>query len=132
MYLTYTEYTELGYKSVSEDEYDQLEMIAEDTFDFETAAFYKQHDLDNDDFTFRKLQFKRAMAIQINYMKESGVTSVEMFNNTLGSMSIGRTSLSKGGNAASNSGSSKQSLLTNDARNVLYHTGLLYKGVDWR
>lgn len=131
MYLTYTEYTELGYKSVSEDEYDQFEMIAEDTFDFETAAFYKQHDLDNDDFTFRKLQFKRAMAIQINYMKESGVTSVETLNNTLSSMSIGRTSLSKGGSPKNGSDSSKTSLLTSDARNVLYHTGLLYKGVGY-
>ncbi|MHC9533145.1 hypothetical protein ACVPPR_07275 [Dellaglioa sp. L3N] len=131
MYLTYAEYTELGYKNVNENEYDQFEMIAEDTLDFETSAFYKRNDLEKDSFTFRRNQFKRAMAIQINYMNESGFTSVEMLNSTLSSMSIGRTSLSKGGSSSNGSDGSKTSLITSDAKNVLYHTGLLYKGVGY-
>lgn len=131
MYLTYAEYTELSYKNINEDEYDRFEIIAEDTLDFETSAFYKRNDLEKDSFIFRRNQFKRAIAIQINYMKESGFTSVEMLNSTLSSMSIGRTSVSKSGSPKNGSDGSKTSLLTSDARNVLYHTGLLYKGVGY-
>ena len=131
MYLTYDEYSNMGKPAITEKDFNELVAIAADTLDFETMAFYRFHDLETDKVVYRKEQFKKAMAYQIAYMQTNGIKTVAELNSPVTSVSLGRTSVSGGNIAGSNADSSARSLMTQDVKMLLYHTGLLYKGVRY-
>ena len=127
-YLTFGGYHEYGYAEIdNEKEFNSFLLKASDFIDSQTRSFYQFHSLDEDNIEFRKKQFKKAVALQINHMYESGATSTYEMN-TPQSWSIGRTSVSQ---MARNTDSSHgpQSIICDDAILALSGTGLLCRGL---
>lgn len=129
-YLTYEEYNDLGFSKVDETEFEELIRKASDVIDDVTGFFYKHNDFIND-HEFRRNQFKKAVAAQIEYFNELGGTTTESINKTPQSFSAGRTSVSMGGRNQT-TGHERKTLLSNDAIGYLRWTGLLYTGVAIR
>lgn len=125
-YLTHGEYMAMEtFASVRLDEFPKLLNVASDVIDNITNHYYEAYPIEEDLNVFRKNQFLKAVACQIGYLKEVGASSTNGVNNNPQSVSIGRTTVSKGN---STSAQVSKSLLTNDAVNYLYPTGLLYSG----
>lgn len=125
-YLTFDKYTNFGYKAVTSDEFDRLVVRASDVVDVYSRQFYKFHDL-NTDVDFRKNQFKKAIAVQLEYMATIGAISTAEINNPT-SWSLDGISVSNGNNKLTDDGTSI-SLISQDALEMLSETGLLYRGV---
>lgn len=89
-YLTEAEF--LGYGHDKIDNFDKLLTIAENTVDMYTYYFYHSTDFETD-YLIRKDVFKRAIAQQITYLNNSGITNSESKQLAL-EMKIGRTSVS--------------------------------------
>lgn len=122
-YLTYEEYKEFGFSEIDETEFNQLLPRASDVLDSVTRYFYKQNELDKD-IEFRKVQFKKALAIQIEYFHDIGATTSHGINNPL-SVQIGRTQVSQG---VANQQKSNN-VVSEDVYMYLQGTGLLYRGI---
>lgn len=73
-YLTFPEYQKFGYQEVTEDDFKRLVVRASDVIDIRTRNFYRFHDLESD-IEFRKNQFKKAIALQIERMAILGAVS---------------------------------------------------------
>lgn len=128
MYLTYSEYMNLGFAEMDEAEYNRLLKKASDVVDGVTRNFYKLNSI-QDDVDFRRDQFKKAIGAQIEYFYEMGATNShglnEPTNVTIGRTSIGRTSI--GRNSGSNA--PQNGLISPDVFLYLQDTGLLYAGI---
>lgn len=129
-YLTFEEYKDLGFKSMDETEFRELIRKASDIIDDVTGFFYKHNDFIND-HEFRRNQFKKAVAAQIEYFNELGGTTTESINKTPQAFSAGRTSVSMGGRNQT-TGHEQKTLISKDAIGYLRWTGLLYTGVAIR
>ena len=129
-YLTYQEYLNFGFSEIEESEFDRLLKKASDVVDSVTRSFYKFNDL-SDDVPFRREQFKKAVAAQIEYFHDMGATSSHGINEP-GHVQIGRTSISQGGRNSSGQDESKNNLVSNDVYVYLSDTGLLYRGIGVR
>ena len=125
-YLTFDEYTNFGYKAATSDEFYRLVVRASDVVDVYSRQFYKFHDL-NTDVDFRKNQFKKAIAVQLEYMATIGAVSTAEINSPT-SWSLDGISVSNGNNKLTDDGTSI-SLISQDALEMLSETGLLYRGV---
>ncbi|MCS5465556.1 hypothetical protein NWO25_19270 [Enterococcus lactis] len=75
-YLTHDEYLKSGFNKVSVSEFDDLEKCAARQLNRVTGDFYMRHSLADDTFKYRVDKFKIAMAVQIEYLKSVGVTSL--------------------------------------------------------
>src|SRR5690606_1012167 len=93
-YLTYEEYKELSFEPFDGTEFDRLLKRASDAIDSVTRHFYKFNNL-SEDVPFRRDQFKKAVAAQIEYFHEMGATNTHGLNEPQ-SVQIGRTSVSSG------------------------------------
>jgi|SRR5690625_1497814 len=122
-YLTYQEFTELGFPEIEETEFNKLLPKASDEIDNVTRSFYEFNDI-NDDVEFRRIRFKKAVAAQIQYFHDMGATSSHEINNPL-SVQIGRTQMSQG---VANQ-KKTNTVVSEDAINYLSGTGLLYRGI---
>lgn len=117
-YLTHEEYKEFGYSEIQEEDFEKLIARACDYLDVQTRNFYHLNDLDTD-IEFRRTKFKKAVALQAEYMHVTGaLTSYDI--NTPQSWSIGRTSVTEA--------YSGRSIICDDAIAMLSGTGLLYRG----
>lgn len=125
-YLTFPEYQKFGYQEVTEDDFKRLVIRASDVIDIRTRNFYRFHDLESD-IEFRKNQFKKAIAVQVEYMATIGAVSTAEINNPT-SWSLDGISVSNGNNKLTDDGTSI-SLISQDALEILNETGLLYRGV---
>lgn len=125
-YLTFPEYQKFGYQEVTEDDFKRLVVRASDVIDIRTRNFYRFHDLESD-IEFRKNQFKKAIAVQVEYMATIGAVSTAEINNPT-SWSLDGISVSNGNNKLTDDGTSI-SLISQDALEILNETGLLYRGV---
>lgn len=124
-YLTYAEFKDMGLMAVPEDRFDGLLMRASMVLDQATRRYYQRHNL-ADDYSMRQTAFKQALALQIEYMFQFGVTTLEGRKQAqITSQSIGNTTISTSGN----SDTPATTLLSDDAKLALTGTGLLYKGV---
>ena len=124
-YLTYQEYIDFGFSKIEESEFDRLLKKASDAVDGVTRHFYKFNNLAND-VPFRQEQFKKAVAAQIEYFHDMGVTSSHGLEEP-STVTIGRTTLSEG---SRNSNTAPQrSLISKDVFFYLKDTGLLYRGL---
>lgn len=123
MYLTYSEYMNLGFAEMDEAEYNRLLKKASDVVDGVTRNFYKFNSI-QDDVDFRRDQFKKAIGAQIEYFYEMGATNSHGLNEPT-NVTIGRTSISR------NSGSNapQNGLISPDVFLYLQDTGLLYAGI---
>ncbi|WP_339011324.1 hypothetical protein VNN36_06330 [Lactococcus garvieae] len=125
-YLTYDEYKKFGYQEVTEEEFKRLVVRASDFIDIRTRNFYRFHDLETD-IEFRATQFKKAIALQIEYMSTIGAVSTADINNPT-SWSLDGVSVSNGNSRLMDDGTAI-SIISADAMEVLSETGLLYRGV---
>lgn len=125
-YLTYDEYKKFGYQEVTEEEFKRLVVRASDFIDIRTRNFYRFHDLETD-IEFRATQFKKAIALQIEYMSTIGAISTADINNPT-SWSLDGVSVSNGNSRLMDDGTAI-SIISEDAMEVLSETGLLYRGV---
>lgn len=123
-YLTFKEWKEFGFADLEEKEFERLEKKAAIALDNETRYFYLKHNLDSDS-AIRRLAFKRAMALTIEQMFNTGITSLAD-KLALSSISLGRTSIS-----VSKDSLAKFSLVPVEAIHLLSSVGLLYKGVPY-
>nr|DAL94039.1 MAG TPA: Head Tail Connector Protein [Caudoviricetes sp.] len=130
-YLTHEEYKELGFSKVSDEKvFDELEQYAERQLNRVTGDFYMKNSLSDDTFKYRVDKFKIAMAVQIEYLKSVGVTSLsDLLNASPSSVSVGRMRIESGNTNAATVG---RTMVATEAYNELIYTGLLYKGVDYR
>lgn len=126
-YLTYAEYKTYGFNEVSEEEFNRLLPKASDAIDSVTRYFYSFNNILDDKSSFRREQFKKSVASQIEYFDEMGATTVQGMREP-GSVTIGRTSMSTGSRSASKE--VVNSLLSDGAITYLAPTGLLYGGVS--
>ena len=123
-YLTYTEYLGFGCADFTADEFEKLVLKASGYIDSQTRDFYQFNDLEAD-IPYRRDKFKKAIALQIEYMYLSGASS-SYEANTPQTWSIGRTSVSE-----SNTGRNEApSIISDDAILALSGSGLLYRGVS--
>ena len=126
-YLTFTEYEELGYTSLEEDDFNNLIAKASTFIDSQTRDFYHYNDLETD-IEYRKTKFKKAVALQVEYMHQSGATSTYDAN-TPQSWSIGRTSVSEASRYSNTGRNEAPSIICEDAVLALSGSGLLFRGV---
>lgn len=124
--LSQKEFQELTSKSTSAD-FDTLEKAAENMINPLTRMYYERNSIDEDTDTNRVNWFKKALALQIEYMDDIGATSTyEMAQKDIKSVSIDGTSVS--------TGTSPTDSATNGVYNLaleyLFYTGLLYRGVS--
>lgn len=129
-YLTYEEYNKLGFTEVEETEFNKLIEKAGDAVDSVTRHFYKFNDIE-DDVPFRREQFKKAVACQIEYFHDMGATSSHGLNEP-STVQIGRTSMSKGSRNSSGQNEQQNKLVSDDVYMYLSGTGLLYRGIGVR
>jgi hypothetical protein len=122
-YLTYEEYQSFGFVELEESEFNRLLPKASDVVDGVTRHFYKFNNLD-DDVPFRREQFKKAVACQIEYFHDKGATSTHELNTPL-TVNLGRTQVSTG----EANQKKVNTLVAPDVYMYLRDTGLLYRGV---
>lgn len=121
-YLTYEEYTSFGYEDVDATEFKDLVEKAGDFMDLQTRNFYQINPIDEDPSDFRRTKFKKAVALQIDYMHQVGATTASEMSSPQ-SWSVDGMSVSAGGSNASTS------IISEDAIWALSGTGLLYRGL---
>lgn len=97
---------------------------ASDVIDIRTRNFYRFHDLESD-IEFRKNQFKKAIALQIEKMAILGAVSTAEIDSPT-NWSLDGVSVTNGGSGAS--GDNAMSIVSDDALELLSMTGLLYRG----
>lgn len=125
-YITLEDYKELGFAEI--DDFSDLRQRAEMAVDLYTNYFYQNNSLE-DDFPPRKHAVKLAIANQIRYLNETGILTAED-KYSLGSLSIGRTTVNYGGSGSSPAKveASKYNLAL-DTMNLLKSVGFGYRGV---
>lgn len=127
MYLTQEEFTSMGFQPT--DDFWRLYPRASTMIDLYTNNFYSHHDFE-EDFEPRKKAVKQAVALQIAYMDDTGITSAEDKQH-LANISIGRTSVSYGGSGSTRASNKTPYGLTLDALNLLNSAGFGYRGVSY-
>lgn len=123
-YLTFPEYQKFGYQEVTEDDFKRLVVRASDVIDIRTRNFYRFHDLESD-VEFRKNQFKKAIALQIERMAILGAVSTAEIDSPT-NWSLDGVSVTNG--SSGSSGDNTTSIVSDDALELLSMTGLLYRG----
>ncbi|WP_195589336.1 head-tail connector protein [Lactobacillus paragasseri] len=112
---------------VPDADFDKLEKAAEIMINPLTGMYYELHSIDEDTDINRVNWFKKALALQIQYMSDIGASSTyEMAQKDVKSVSIDGTSVS--------TGTSPTDSATNGVYNLaleyLFYTGLLYGGIS--
>lgn len=127
-YLTHEEYQSFGYESIEKDDFDKIIEKAGDFLDVETRSFYRINPIDEDPSVFRREKFKKAVALQVEYMYQTGANSTAEINSpqswSLDGMSV--TEASRYSNTGKNEA---PSIVSEDAIRMLSGTGLLYRGL---
>lgn len=125
-YLTYQEYIDLGFPEIGEAEFNKLLPKASDVIDSVTRSFYKFNDIEQD-VPFRREQFKKAIAAQVQYFHDMGGTSSHELE-VAETVTIGRTTVSSARGNSSNE-TKTNSIISHDALMYLRDAGFLYNGV---
>lgn len=124
-YLNYEEYKNLGFTDIEETEFERLLKRASDVIDGITRYFYRFNDIEKD-VPFRREQFKKAIAAQIEYFYEMGATNTHGLQEP-STVTIGRTTLSEG--SRNSQTAPRNDLISEDVYFYLRDTGLLYRGL---
>ncbi|MCL1948595.1 MAG: hypothetical protein FWF59_02535 [Turicibacter sp.] len=127
-YLSFREYEGFGFQSMDELDFKQLLPRAVEVLDFVTQHFYQFTPLETD-VEFRKRQFKKAVAVQIQYFHELGQVTTAGMNAAPQSVKIGRTQISLDSAFSSVGMNKRHGLVCPDVYVYLQATGLLSRGV---
>lgn len=127
-YLTYGEYKEFGFTHLEETKFDELIKKAGDVVDSVTRHFYKFNDIE-EDVPFRRNQFKKAVAAQVEYFNEVGSTTTEGINSSPNTFQAGRTMVSNVSRRDEGGAVESKSMVAEDTFMYLRDTGLLYAGI---
>lgn len=128
-YLTEEEYKGMGFAEIGGSfSFDNLLMRASAVLDNLTRNYYTFTSFD-DDYEWRVDKFKQAIGLQIEYFVQNEATSTSQLNDRPMSVTMGRTSVSRGGKAQTLEGS-EVTLQCPDVPMILEGTGLLYRGVN--
>ena len=137
--LSYDTYTQLGFKALTQEQFEKQVAIAQTLVENITNQFYadgSEHTIENDlnstdSFIKRRaLIYEKAICMQCEFAQEYGATPAEQTSGAINSVHIGNASISYNKNATIGNftyGNSGVSML---AYNILYPTGLLYSGVS--
>lgn len=112
---------------VPDADFDKLEKAAEIMINPLTGMYYELHSIDEDTDINRVNWFKKALALQIQYMSDIGASSTyEMAQKDVKSVSIDGTSVS----TSTSPTDSATNGVYNLALEYLFYTGLLYRGIS--
>lgn len=125
-YLTYEEYTSFGYEDVDAAEFSKMVEKAGDFMDLQTRNFYQINPIEEDPSDFRRTKFKKAVALQIDYMHQVGAATASEMSSPQ-SWSVDGMSVSVGSSGGDSDSSA--SIISEDAIWALSGTGLLYRGL---
>ena len=128
MNLTYEEYKNIIGGELTEDDFNKLLPKAKITIGNYTRNFYKFTEFESD-HDYRKSQVKAALAFQVDYFKEMGVTSHEGMNKSPQSVSLGRTSITQSSSRVADNNRSI-AVISHESVMALQGTGLLNRGVS--
>lgn len=126
-YLTYSEYKTFTAEPVLEPEFDKLILRAEAAINTLIRYYYDGMTFEND-FDWRKKAVKSAVAFQIDYYHEAGVSSQKGLTDTPQQVTLGRTTITREFRSGSEA-KGKASFVCQESVNALTNTGLLYRGV---
>lgn len=125
-YLTFDEYASYGFSTI--DNFESIEANAESQFDAITQSYYVKNSIADDTDTDRVAIFKKALALQCDFVAKTGITSpTDLVDKAVKSISIGRTSITRSQDYTAVVDSS--SGICYSALNLLGQTGLLFRGV---
>src|SRR5690625_3926254 len=113
-YLTSNEYKEMGFRDLTDVEFNKLLPKASAVLDNITSHFYQNVDIKEDN-GWRVRQFKRALGSQIEYFSILGATTTEEINSSPHSFTAGRTSVSNSSRYNTSGENEKKPLLADDA-----------------
>ena len=117
----------MGSTKVSEEKFKELEPYAANFLDQITMDHYQLNDLSDDSDAYRVRKFKKAMALEVEYLSTAGATSLsEALMSSPTSVSVGPMRLE-----TQNSGSATvgRTMVSLEAYRALTRTGLLYRGL---
>lgn len=123
MYITELDYEHL-IRTSAPSNFEELAVRAGDVLDVVTRHYFKRYPLDD---SFVSQQFKKAVAYQIQYYEDIGITTMEEVNNQPDSVRIGDTTVSYS-RMNSTAKTQRKSTISDDALDLLAGTGLLYRG----
>lgn len=124
--LTYEKYSELSAVGMQPADFDRYIGSAENVISVVTRRFYEFNDFASD-AEWRRNAYLRAIVEQVDYFGEMGATSMEAIKAQPQSVTIGRTSISKGSKGSAGV-QEDRSLLSFGSELALQGTGLLYRG----
>ncbi|MGX6979115.1 hypothetical protein ACWN8V_07630 [Vagococcus elongatus] len=128
-YLAEEEYKKMGFAEISDPfSFRDLLFKAGLILDNITRDYYQFVSF-NDDHEWRVKKFKQAVGLQIEYFMQNEANSTSQLNDRPMNVTIGRTTISRGGKAQTVEGS-EVTLLCPDVQMVLEGTGLLFRGVS--
>lgn len=137
--LTYDTYTQLGFKALTQEQFEKQVAIAQTLVENVTNQFYadgSEHTIEQDlqstdSFIKRRaLIYEKAICLQCEFAQEYGATPASQTSGAINSVHIGNASISYNKSATVENftyGNSGVSMLV---FNILYPTGLLYSGVS--
>lgn len=124
--LTYTKYKELSAVKMIEADFDRYINSAEDIISVVTRRFYEFNDFTTD-AEWRKKAYLRAITEQVDFFGDMGAVTMEAIQAQPQSITIGRTTISKGVKGSVGV-QEDRSLLSFGSELALQGTGLLYRG----
>lgn len=127
-HLSKAEYIDLGYVLADNaDNFDDMETQAQRQIDAVTNYYYRDHDIESDDWPARVDAYKAAICEQIEFILQTGISASYINGDDFKSVSIGRLSLTPAITATRNG---TVNGVCKEAYRLLGHYGLLYRGVN--
>lgn len=132
-YLEFKEYQNMGHTKITDEAtFKKVEQASEDLFNAVTRDYYVIDDIEKDSDQLRVLLFKKALAVQCEFLNDIGaLTPYEIAQQQVSNVSVGRTHIENGGSGINGSTSGKTGIY-NLAMANLARTGLLYRGIKTR
>lgn len=127
-YIDYTDYKTMSEIKLEEPDFDKTIKKAELLLDYMTVQFYRFNQLEADPIEYRALQFKKAVAAQVDYLHTLNAESFNAIANTPQSYSLGRTSITNIDGRRNDDTNSAAALIAEDVYMHLAGTGLLHRG----
>ena len=136
--LSYDTYKQLGFKTLTQDQFEKQIAIAQTLVENITNQFYAdgsentiEKDLQSTDSFIKRraLIYEKAICMQCEFAEEYGATPAEQTSGAINSVHIGNASISYNKNATIENFTYGNSGVSMQVFNILYPTGLLYAGV---
>lgn len=117
--------------TIEEPQFNEYVISAQSLVDLAARGYNMAADVsaNGDNATYRVNYYKRAIAYQTGYMADNGAHSIQdLADDQWSSITVGRTSLTKGSTGKANDASTPLKALSIEARAALMMSGLLHSG----